>query len=398
MKIAVLTSGILPVPAVQGGAVENLVDFYLEYNEQHQIHDITIYSVWHPSIKKLSPVLASCNHFYYINTSSLIAKVKRKFYALLHHHEYYNPFIEYFFECAWQDIKKKQYDCIILENRPGYTYKLSQRGYSNLILHLHNDYLHKEISKARIIIENLRMVITVSNYIAQQVKTISDNYPTTFPKVVTVYNGINLQQFNKKERTKITRPSLGFADSDFVLVYSGRLNKEKGIAHLIDAMLLLNDISSIKLMIIGSTFFGNETNEDTFVRTLKEKSNPIKDRLVFTGFIPYEHMPEFLQLADISVIPSICAEAFGMTVAEAQAMGLPTITTNRGGIPEIVSSDSAIVVPTDNHLVQHLADAIRKLYNTPELRSQMSTAAKLNAAKYNKEQYARNFFNALESL
>ena len=31
MKIAILTSGILPVPAVQGGAVENLIDFYLEY-------------------------------------------------------------------------------------------------------------------------------------------------------------------------------------------------------------------------------------------------------------------------------------------------------------------------------------------------------------------------------
>lgn len=31
MKIAVLTSGILPVPAVLGGAVENLIDYYLEY-------------------------------------------------------------------------------------------------------------------------------------------------------------------------------------------------------------------------------------------------------------------------------------------------------------------------------------------------------------------------------
>ncbi len=42
MKIAVLTSGILPVPAVQGGAVENLVDFYMEYNDIHRLHDITV--------------------------------------------------------------------------------------------------------------------------------------------------------------------------------------------------------------------------------------------------------------------------------------------------------------------------------------------------------------------
>ena len=63
MKIAVLTSGILPVPAVQGGAVENLVDFYLEYNELHQIHDITVYSVWHPDVKKHFALKSGVNHY-----------------------------------------------------------------------------------------------------------------------------------------------------------------------------------------------------------------------------------------------------------------------------------------------------------------------------------------------
>ena len=42
MKIAILTSGILPVPAVKGGAVENLTDIYLEYNDKQQLHDITV--------------------------------------------------------------------------------------------------------------------------------------------------------------------------------------------------------------------------------------------------------------------------------------------------------------------------------------------------------------------
>ena len=48
MKIAILTSGILPVPAVLGGAVENLIDYYLEYNNQHRQHNITVYSVAPP--------------------------------------------------------------------------------------------------------------------------------------------------------------------------------------------------------------------------------------------------------------------------------------------------------------------------------------------------------------
>ena len=97
-KIAILTSGILPVPAVQGGAVENLIDFYLEYNEQHKLHDITVYSVWHPNVKKHPALQSTVNHYYYIDTSSYFAKLKRKLYKMFHADEYYNYFIEYFFE------------------------------------------------------------------------------------------------------------------------------------------------------------------------------------------------------------------------------------------------------------------------------------------------------------
>ena len=72
MKIAILTSGILPVPAVQGGAAENLIDFYLAYNEEHQLHDITVFSVYHPNVKKSSTQNSQANHYIYIKRLSLI--------------------------------------------------------------------------------------------------------------------------------------------------------------------------------------------------------------------------------------------------------------------------------------------------------------------------------------
>ena len=74
MKIAILTSGILPVPAVQGGAVENLIDFYLEYNDRHRLHDITVYSVWHPDVKRHPALRSEVNHYTYINGKTLLAK------------------------------------------------------------------------------------------------------------------------------------------------------------------------------------------------------------------------------------------------------------------------------------------------------------------------------------
>ena len=58
MKLAILNSGILPIPAVQGGAVENLTDFYLEFNNRKKLHDITIYSVWNPKVTN-EPALSS---------------------------------------------------------------------------------------------------------------------------------------------------------------------------------------------------------------------------------------------------------------------------------------------------------------------------------------------------
>ena len=395
MKIAILTSGILPVPAVQGGAVENLIDFYLEYNHQHRLHDITVYSVWHPDVEKHPAVTSDVNHYYYINTSNFWAKVFRRVYKLLHSKGYYNYFIEYFFEQAYKHLRKENYNYIVLENRPGYACKLSQRGISNLILHLHNDLLNSTSLHAKDIYQHLKKVITVSDYIKQRVETI----PTqTDSKTVTVYNGINLRNFTQREDPKISREKLGFSKKDFILVFSGRLNKDKGIDKLIEAMLLLANLPNIKLMILGSTFFGNATNEDSFVYSLKEKALAIKERIVFTGFVPYHKMPDYLQLADIAVVPSVWNDPFPTTVLEAQAMGLPTITTNRGGIPEEVTNDCAIIVPTEENFVKGLTDAICRLYNATQERSNMAIAAKRNAVKYNKERFARDFFNVIESL
>lgn len=396
MKIAILTSGILPVPAVQGGAVENLIDYYLEYNDSHQLHDITVFSIWHPKVKHHPALQSTVNHYYYIDTSNWIAKLKRKIYSTLHSNEYYNYFIEYYFEEAFKLIKKDNYDYIVLENRPGYVCKLAERGHKNLVLHLHNDLLNSEVPHADEIFKNLQKVITVSDYIKQRVATIS---VTSLPfKTDTVYNGINLDKFKKKNTFPVTRDAIGLSDSDFVLTYSGRLNPEKGISQLIDAMLLLKDQPQIKLMILGGTFFADSTNENNFVRTLKEKSLPIKDRLVFTGFIPYDNIPDYLQLADAAVIPSIWAEPFGLTLIEAQAMGLPTIASQQGGIPELVNDDNAVIVATDCDYVQKLADAIMLLYQSPQLRADIALAAEKNASHYNKERYAAEFFKVLESL
>lgn len=392
MKIAILTSGILPIPAVQGGAVENLTDFYLEYNNEHRLHDITIYSVWHPDVDKHPALQSDVNHYEYIKVTGWWAKLKKKWYQMTHGEEYYHYTIEYYLYEAMKDIRKKDFNLIIIENRPAYALKLKETTNAKLVYHLHNEKLDKNAPKAKDIYDAATLILTVSNYIRKCVQTIN----SLDQKTKTVYNGINLSAFTNKSTTD--RSTLGFKNDDFILVFSGRVNRDKGIMELIEAMNMLKDYPQIKLMVIGSTFFGNATNDDEFTNDLKARAESLKDRIIFTGFIPYDQMPAYLQLADIAVIPSVWDDPFPTTVLEAQAMGLPIITTNRGGIPEEVTEDNAIMLNTDERFIENLAHAIKSLYHHPERREKMSKAALEHSQYYNKQRYARDFFNALQLL
>lgn len=393
MRIAILTSGMLPIPAVQGGAVENKIDFLLEYNDRMKLHDITVYSPWNKEASMHPAVSSDVNHYVFIDVSSLKARIARRLYGYLHSDEYYNYFIEYYFEKTYAHLKNQNYDCIYLDNCPGYVYKLSQRGFKNIILRLGNDLLNSTTKHNELIFNNLRKILTCSNFVREKVATIRRD-----DKIQTLYNGINIKTFSSKNEQKKKRTDIGLSEDDFVMVYTGRLNKEKGVSELIDAMLMLQDKPNIKLMIIGSPFFGNVANENIFVRGLKQKAKDIKDRIVFTGFIPHSQLAQYLKMSDIAVIPSLWDDPCPNTVLEAQAMGLPLITTCRGGIPEEVTEKNAILLETDEHFVDNLAAAILDLYEHPEKRQQMASVALERGKLFTKEIYTKNFFEALETM
>lgn len=393
MKIAILTCGMLPIPAVQGGAVENMIDFYLAYNNRQSLHDITVFSPWDDKVRNHPALSSDVNHYVYIDVTSLKARIARKIYGYLHHNEYYNYFIEYYFEQVYAKLRQQDYDIIVLENSPGHTCKLSQRGYKNIVLHLNNDLLNATSRHHDVVFNGLTKILTCSDYIRDRVHTIAPD-----SKVQTLYNAIEVQNFLPQQPNDLyrLRAALGLVDEDFVIVYSGRVNKDKGVSELIDAMLLLKDELPVKLMIIGGTFYGTSDNEDNFVRSLKDKANQIKDKIVFTGYVPYQHIPDYLHLADIAVLPSMWDEPFGLTIVEALAAGLPLITTRSGGIPEICEGVATIVERTD--IVNNLVAAIHNLYDNPEKRKQMTTASLERAKLFDEESYSKKFFAALECL
>lgn len=392
MKIGILTSGILPVPAVNGGAAENHMDFYLKYNDEHKLHDITVYSVADEKTEGHPALLSDVNHYRFIEVNSLWAKIRKNLYHKLHTEGYYHYTIEYYFREAWKQMQKEHYDIILLDNRPGYALSMKVPKETKLFIYLHNDLLNKDTKGARQIYDSASRIITVSGYIADCVHTINPNDQ----KCIPVLNGINTKAFSPNITTHVSRKQLGFEETDFIMVFSGRITAVKGVRELIESMKRLNNHPNIKLLIIGSPFYGNTSNEDDYVRMLKQEADSVKERIRFTGFIPYSEMPQYLKLADIAVIPSLWDDPCPNTVLEAQAMGLPTITTRRGGIPEEVTDEGAIMLTTDDSFQDRLTDAILDLYLHPDKRLLMSQAQTAHASYYNEQRYAEDIFRAYE--
>ena len=392
MRIAILTSGILPVPAVQGGAVETRVGHLLAYNDLHQLHDITVYSVYHPEVEGHHALLSNVNHYVYIDTRSLMSRIRKRIHGLTHKGTYYHYSIDYFFQQALNMLKHQHFDCIIAANRPAYGLQLRKVTNAKIVYLLGNDFLNDKVPHSRALYQAASLIVANSNFIKHRVQTCNPNDT----KCVTVYNGIDLTPFTIPPT--ITRTSLGYDKDDFILAFSGRLTPEKGIAELIEAMKLVKDEPRIKLLVMGSSFYDNGSNDNPFITELKKRANDINDRILFTGYIKHAMMADYLRLADVAVIPSVWEEPFGLTVVEGMAAGLPIITTNRGGIPELVTKYNAIITEVDETFTNQLAQAIRHLYLHPETCRSMGEVSLQLSKRFSKEIYAKNFFDALNHL
>jgi len=105
------------------------------------------------------------------------------------------------------------------------------------------------------------------------------------------------------------------------VVYFGKLIEQKGVQVLFEAM---RDVDA-RLVVVG---FGSE-------RARFEAAAP--RRTLFTGPLEHRHLVHLLPLADVTVVPSIFPEAFGMVAAEAAAAGSPPLVARHSGLAEVAA-------------------------------------------------------------
>jgi len=181
--------------------------------------------------------------------------------------------------------------------------------------------------------------------------------------------GIDAEQFGKGNGFRV-RKELGIPATASVLLYVGRIAKEKNIAFLLEALSpVLAERLRTYLVLVGD-------GPEMAAMKAKAKSLPGGERIIFVGSRPRSEIPDFHAAADIFVFASV-TEMQGLALAEAMMSGLPVVVVGEGGIRYFVKDgEVGFVVPHDKI---GFANAVRTLLDKPHLRMAMAERARMFA-------------------
>ena len=196
------------------------------------------------------------------------------------------------------------------------------------------------------LVEAARAIVTETDYAAQFLR---ERFSKHADRVHRIYNGVDLGEFDRAR----------FSSTPPLIVTVGRLIPKKGFSDLIRACSFLAERDkSFQCEIIGEGPLEDE------LRAQIERLG-LQERVVLSGAKPQSQIRRRLSAASVFVLASVIDPDGGMdnlptVIMEAMATGLPVVSTNVGGIPEmVIQNETGFVVPPGD--VAALAGAIDRL-------------------------------------
>lgn len=195
-------------------------------------------------------------------------------------------------------------------------------------------------------------------------------------------NGIDIERFSRKaldeNRLQSLRKKLGIDAGDFVIGFTGRLVRDKGIIELIRAFELFRRVHlNAVLLLVGMLEERDALPEDVVWLI---KNTPY---IINTGYVANSSIEYYYGLMDIFILPSY-REGFPTSVLEASAMGLPIVTTRvTGCVDSILENKTGIFV---DHTPESLFKAMDLLYGDNLLRLEYGC----NGRKFVKENFEQH--------
>ena len=192
-------------------------------------------------------------------------------------------------------------------------------------------------------------------------RMVADYYGISPEDVHMVHNPVDIRRFASES---------GKDDSIFRFITVGRFSPEKNqqMMYLAFASFLEQGYDA-RLLMLG------KGEEEAALKTLAEELN-ISNKIDYAGYV--DNVEDYLKAADVFLLSSHY-EAQPLCLLEAMAAGLPVISTNVGGVPDIVTDNGILIHKGDT---EAMTQAMERLYLEQELRRKMSEASVSNAAQF----------------
>lgn len=212
------------------------------------------------------------------------------------------------------------------------------------------------------------MVISPSAGMAQVLRSFKVQTPISI-----LPNGVDLSRFEAPPGQEFLRARLDLHPNDLILVYSGRLAREKNLAFLLQTFIgAAQALTNIHLLLIGD---GPERE------ALGQQANasPAAEKIHFTGQVSYTEIPHYLRQADAFVTASI-SEVHPLSVIEAMAAGLPVLGIDSVGVGDIVRhEETGLLAP---HNLAAFSAQLTRLCLDSALRKKMGANGRTIAQEY----------------
>lgn len=262
-----------------------------------------------------------------------------------------------------------------------------------LIAHYHNYYDNKWLEDDSLIYEQLLAYQTdhflaCSGSVAEHVASRAD---IDNGRIEVLLNGIDLSRFKVTQARSAVKAELGLPENCKLVGVVGRLCRQKAQDVFLEAAAKLTEIFPDVLFLLAGA-----PDEPEMLLQLKAQAESLSigHKVRFLGYL--EDIPKIYGILDILVMPSRW-EGFGLALVEAMAMGLPIVTTDVGGIPEVVvPNETALIVPPEN--AGSIAEAVGRLLRAPDLTAKFSDAGQIRAEQFSHERIGRQTHQCYQRL
>ncbi|MBU1179659.1 glycosyltransferase family 4 protein [Patescibacteria group bacterium] len=249
-----------------------------------------------------------------------------------------------------------------------------------LVIHYHMDlvgfgakkilfWLYKKLAVPLALWRADKIIVSSFDYIKNS--DIAEYFERKREKFFELPFGVDAKKFCPKSKNESLMEKYFIEPDDKVVLFVGGLDKAhyfKGLDVLMRAAKEINR-ENIKLLVVGEGDMKAEYKD-------KAEEFGIAKRIIFAGSPNDAELPDYYNLADIFVLPSIDkSEAFGLVLLEAGACGKPLVASDLAGVRTVVwKNENGLLAEPNNS--NDLADKIKQLLDNDELRAKMGANAR----------------------